>query len=157
MTMLYLLVLIGILSAAGWFAWQYFSARGGALFGNNREARIGLTEVASIDGKRKLLLIHRDGVEHLIMTGGPVDVVIEQGIQPQRRPSASISAPALTPVAGYEPRLAGHAAPNPSIADTASELPPGFGRLRQRSAANAIPESYQRTDGPNLASGDGNR
>jgi hypothetical protein len=29
---------------------------------------------------RRLVLIRRDDVEHLIMTGGPVDVVIETGI-----------------------------------------------------------------------------
>jgi formyltetrahydrofolate deformylase len=29
-----------------------------------------------VDGRRRLVLIRRDDVEHLIMTGGPVDVVI---------------------------------------------------------------------------------
>jgi len=38
-------------------------------------------EQASVDARRRLVLIRRDGVEHLIMTGGPVDVVIETGIQ----------------------------------------------------------------------------
>jgi len=32
------------------------------------------------DGRRRLLLIRRDDVEHLVMTGGPIDVVIETGI-----------------------------------------------------------------------------
>ena len=42
-------------------------------------------EQASVDSRRKLVLIRRDDVEHLIMTGGPVDVVIETGIAiPQR-------------------------------------------------------------------------
>ena len=54
------------------------------------EPRIEVVEHASIDGKRRLILIRRDDVEHLIMTGGPVDVVIETGIgdQPKRAPEA---------------------------------------------------------------------
>ena len=153
MTMLYLLALLGIFAAVGWFGWQYFGGGSAALFGGNREARIGVSEIASIDGKRKLLLIHRDGVEHLVMTGGPIDVVIEQGIQPQRRPAAAL-APA--PIANYEPRLATQPA-GQSPSDAGPELPPGFGRLRQRGAPAIQPESSQRADGPNYATGGGNR
>ena len=57
------------------------SLPGTALFGSAAEKRIGAIETASIDSRRKLVLIRRDGVEHLIMTGGPVDVVIETGIE----------------------------------------------------------------------------
>jgi hypothetical protein len=39
-------------------------------------------EHAYVDRQRRLVLIRRDDVEHLIMTGGPVDVVIETGIAP---------------------------------------------------------------------------
>jgi hypothetical protein len=41
-------------------------------------------EQASVDRMRRLVLIRRDDVEHLIMTGGPVDVVIETGIAAPR-------------------------------------------------------------------------
>ena len=51
-----------------------------ALFKPRPIPRIEVMEQAYIDGKRKLVLIRRDEVEHLIMTGGPVDVVIETGI-----------------------------------------------------------------------------
>ena len=44
------------------------------------EPRLSVTEQANVDGRRKLLLIRRDDVEHLIMTGGPVDMVIETNI-----------------------------------------------------------------------------
>jgi flagellar protein FliO/FliZ len=58
------------------------------------EPRLGVMEQASVDSRRKLLLIRRDDVEHLIMTGGPVDVVIETGIIPPRPvlPEATYSA-----------------------------------------------------------------
>lgn len=51
---------------------------GGFLRGRTR--RLGVVEAANVDGRRKLILIRRDDVEHLIMTGGPVDVVVETGI-----------------------------------------------------------------------------
>ncbi|MCP4933410.1 MAG: hypothetical protein GY927_04205 [bacterium] len=54
---------------------------GNGLFKATSEKRIGTIETTSIDSRRKLVLLRRDGVEHLIMTGGPVDVVIETGIE----------------------------------------------------------------------------
>ncbi|HZP09459.1 hypothetical protein [Methyloceanibacter sp.] len=46
-----------------------------------REKRLGVVETASIDQKRKLLLVRRDDVEHLIMIGGPIDMLVETGIK----------------------------------------------------------------------------
>jgi hypothetical protein len=54
----------------------------GALFGPKPERRIFVSEQYNLDSKRRLILIRRDDVEHLIMTGGPVDIVIEQNITP---------------------------------------------------------------------------
>jgi hypothetical protein len=51
--------------------------------------RVGLVESTSLDGRRRLVLVRRDNVEHLIMTGGPVDVVIETGIPMVMRSSAN--------------------------------------------------------------------
>lgn len=58
------------------------------LFGPKPDKRLDVVEQSNVDGRRRLLLIRRDDVEHLIMTGGPVDVVIETGIG-QRRPHAA--------------------------------------------------------------------
>jgi flagellar protein FliO/FliZ len=150
MTALFYLVVLAALAGGGWFAWQRFGA---GIMGTPQDQRIGVTEVVSVDGKRKLVLIHRDGVEHLIMTGGPIDVVIEQGILPQRR---AAQAPQ------YEPRFATpQAAPQPSMAAEMAagepQQPANFGRLRQRAApAQAGTEPGLRSDAPGFASG-GNR
>src|SRR5262249_13141805 len=46
-----------------------------------RQPRLAVIEYAPVgDGRRKLMLIRRDNVEHLVMTGGPTDVVIESSI-----------------------------------------------------------------------------
>jgi flagellar protein FliO/FliZ len=54
------------------------------LFPSRPEPRLGIMENARLDSRRTLVLIRRDDVEHLIMTGGPVDVVIETGIAAPR-------------------------------------------------------------------------
>jgi hypothetical protein len=46
-----------------------------------RDKRLGVVETATVDAKRKLLLVRRDEVEHLVMVGGPVDMLIETGIK----------------------------------------------------------------------------
>jgi hypothetical protein len=53
------------------------------------EPRLGVLEQANVDNRRKLVLIRRDDVEHLIMTVGPVDVVIETGIPAPRLEAAA--------------------------------------------------------------------
>lgn len=46
-----------------------------------RDKRLGAIETAAVDARRKLLLVRRDDVEHLVMIGGPVDMLIETGIK----------------------------------------------------------------------------
>jgi hypothetical protein len=41
---------------------------------------LAVIDAASVDGRRRLVLIRRDNVEHLLMIGGPTDVVVEQNI-----------------------------------------------------------------------------
>lgn len=158
MVMIYLLVAICVLGAAGWLAWQYFGNSAGAA----RDARIGVSEIASIDGKRKLLLIHRDGVEHLVMTGGPVDLVIEQGIQQQRDAAPVLAARPAQPVRAaaqaYELAQPAHHVAAAVSVDAGPELPPGFGRLRQRSAATTVStDPFQRSDAAGQVAGGGGR
>jgi hypothetical protein len=42
--------------------------------------RLGVTDHFSIDKDRKIVLVRRDDVEHLILIGGPQDLVIEPNI-----------------------------------------------------------------------------
>ena len=46
-----------------------------------RDRRLGVVETATVDQRRKLVLVRRDDVEHLIIIGGPVDMVVETGIK----------------------------------------------------------------------------
>lgn len=83
-----------------------------ALFGPRPEKRLAIMEHMSIDGRRRLVLIRRDGVEHLIMTGGPVDLVVETGIG-EREAARQTAAPApavATPVFSRPSRSLGQVA-----------------------------------------------
>ena len=52
--------------------------------------RLMVVDTAQVDGKRKIILLRRDNVEHVIMTGGPEDLVIESGIPaPEPAPAAA--------------------------------------------------------------------
>jgi hypothetical protein len=62
--------------------------------GRNRTPRLAVLDAAAIDTRRRLVLVRRDDVEHLILIGGPTDVVVETRIASQ----ASTAEPAETPV-----------------------------------------------------------
>ena len=73
-----------------------------ALFGPKPPPRLAVVDYANVDGRRRLVLVRRDNTEHLIMTGGPVDVLIETGIAVAERPAIGTIQPRgdveLTPV-----------------------------------------------------------
>jgi len=54
-------------------------AVGGSVRGR-RGSRLGVSEYYEVDKTRRLVLVRRDGVEHLLMIGGERDFVIEPGI-----------------------------------------------------------------------------
>ena len=55
-------------------------AFGSSLFQPKADRRLQVVEQANLDGRRKLVIVRRDTTEHLIMVGGPVDIVVETGI-----------------------------------------------------------------------------
>lgn len=111
----FILVLVAAAGVAAFIGYRTYVAGDprfnlGGWFAPRPEPRLGVTEQATVDSRRKVLLIRRDDVEHLIMTGGPVDVVIETGISVRKleapaRPSAEPS----QPVFARPPRTLGQA------------------------------------------------
>ncbi|MFC5069407.1 flagellar biosynthetic protein FliO [Flaviflagellibacter deserti] len=85
--------------------------------GRARQPRLGVLDAFAIDARRRLVLIRRDNVEHLIMIGGPNDVVVESHIvrtpsqaalAPQRGnrpPAEAVRAPVLPPQPQPQPVL----------------------------------------------------
>ena len=72
----FVLALIGLLAWAvrrfGLFA-QVMPLKSG-------KKRLAVVEVAPVDAKRRLVLVRRDGTEHLILLGASSETVVETGI-----------------------------------------------------------------------------
>jgi len=82
---LVVVILLATASFAGWWVYRVYvlgdtNAGFGSWFGPRPDPRLSISEVASVDSRRRLVLVRRDDVEHLVMTGGPVDVLIETNI-----------------------------------------------------------------------------
>ena len=74
------LALIGVLA---WLVRRFRSERTGAASRRARQPRLAVIDAAVVDGRRRLVIIRRDNVEHLLMIGGRADIVVEP-----RRPAA---------------------------------------------------------------------
>lgn len=70
---------LGLIGACGFAAKRFgLTARPGA---PGNKDRLAIVEVRAIDAKRKLLLIRRDDVQHLLLLGGQQDLLIEANIR----------------------------------------------------------------------------
>ena len=69
--------------------------------GRTRQPRLGLVDAFSLDGQRQLVLVRRDNVEHLVMIGGPNDVLVESQINRALTPARenNQASPLLAPSA----------------------------------------------------------
>jgi flagellar protein FliO/FliZ len=73
------LVVLALIGLTAWLVRRFGANRlGGAARG--RQPRLAVIDAATVDGRRRLVLIRRDNVEHLLMIGGPTDVVVEPNI-----------------------------------------------------------------------------
>lgn len=70
--------------------------------GRNRKTRLAVMDATAVDSHRRLVLVRRDDVEHLILIGGPTDVVVERDI----RLAASRRVPHAEPPAAQPPARA---------------------------------------------------
>lgn len=88
--------------------------------GRNRKTRLAVMDATAVDSHRRLVLIRRDDIEHLILIGGPTDVVVERDIRlsaPRR--------PALTGDGGQQQAAASRPrAPQPAPAPVRQAPPP---------------------------------
>lgn len=121
-----------------WLLKLLFNASSNVARGRNR--RLAVVDSLALDPKRQLLIIRRDNVEHLILTGGPQDVVVESGIeveeapaaQPTRRPIPMVATRKPAPAKAAAPTSTTPAAPAPAV-EPAPAAAPGTAieRLRE--------------------------
>lgn len=80
----FIVAFAAVLVLIGLTAWIFRLLRGRGLGigggGRGRQPRLAVLDYADVDQRRKLVLIRRDNVEHLLLLGGPTDVVVETAI-----------------------------------------------------------------------------
>src|SRR5690242_21721675 len=73
------LIVLGLIGAIAWAVRRFGSGRLGTS-ARGRQPRLAVIGYAGVDGRRRLILVRRDNVEHLLMIGGPTDIVVEPNI-----------------------------------------------------------------------------
>lgn len=86
-------VVLALIGLTAWLVRRFGANRLGGANARGRQPRLAVIDAAPVDGRRRLVLIRRDNVEHLLMIGGPTDVVVEQNIV---RAASSAREPART-------------------------------------------------------------
>jgi len=138
------LVVLALIGLTAWVVRRFGSDR----LGNSargRAPRLAVIDAANVDSRRRLIIIRRDNVEHLLMIGGPTDVVVEtnivRGATPATReptllrPASSDTLPrpvpleegawqepAVRPVPGHEERIEPPLRPTARPADALAGL-----------------------------------
>jgi flagellar protein FliO/FliZ len=78
----FLIALVFVLGLIGLLAWvaRRFGLAGRVAARPGRRRRTMVVEAIAVDAKRRLVLVRRDDVEHLILLGPTNDLLVEQGI-----------------------------------------------------------------------------
>lgn len=126
-------VVLALIGITAWVVRRIGANRLGGANARGRQPRLAVIDASPVDSRRRLVLIRRDNVEHLLMIGGPTDVVVEQNIV---RGTASVareparSEPAVLPTALREPAVREASVREPAVREPSS---------RQTASDNAWP------------------
>src|SRR3954451_13555557 len=163
-------VVLALIGLAAWLVRRFAGNRLGANANRGRMPRLAVIDAAAVDNRRRLVLVRRDNIEHLLMIGGPTDIVVEQNIvratpaRDQVPPRPSIGAAELPPRVALPDAgswSGGDAAPDlpepampeppprpsrPAFADEVRRPAPTPPERRSDPLAGFTPEPMSRTD-----------
>ena len=82
----FMLALVLVLALIGGLAWaaRRFGFGGQLTPNRGKSPRLSVVEVRVLDSRRKLVLLRRDGCEHLVLLGPNQDLLLESAIQAPR-------------------------------------------------------------------------
>ena len=99
------IAVLALIGVAAWLVRRFATNRLGTNTNRGRMPRLAVIDAAAVDGRRRLVLVRRDNVEHLLMIGGPSDIVVEPNIvraMPGRdmapRPAVGEQPPRIAPL-----------------------------------------------------------
>ena len=166
------IAVLALIGVAAWLVRRFATNRLGANTNRGRMPRLAVIDAAAVDGRRRLVLVRRDNVEHLLMIGGPSDIVVEPNIvrampgRDQMAPRPAVgrrAAAAYRAAAGCRLERRRRARPVRSrrAADARAAAAPGASLFRRRSpppgaaADGRTPQRTQRSFGRLRAGADG--
>jgi flagellar protein FliO/FliZ len=124
-------VVLLLIGAATWLVRRFGATRLDAA-ARSRQPRLAVVDAAAVDGRRKLVIIRRDNVEHLLMIGGPSDVVVETNI-----------VRAAVGVRDALPGRNGPALPDPAPWPEPAPAPPLAARAERAMPRAAVEDTWQ--------------
>lgn len=135
----------GLIGLAGLFGllilyWLFKKLSRGTFISGGRNAlpRLAVQDATPVDSHRRLVLVRRDDVEHLLLIGGNTDIVVEQNIRPGGPAHRAAPEPVLRerPMAEPSPRPLPPLQPAPQRAapmpPPARPIPPAAPRPEMR-------------------------
>jgi hypothetical protein len=148
-------VVLGLIGLAAWLVRRFAGNRLGANTTRGRMPRLAVIDAAAVDGRRRLVLVRRDNVEHLLMIGGPTDIVVEPNIVratagreqlPQRSagPPDMVSPPRIAPL----PEPANWVEPEDTRSDMFTHAEPQMPEPPPRPARPAFADEMRRPAPP---------
>ncbi|HLI99325.1 MAG TPA: flagellar biosynthetic protein FliO [Bradyrhizobium sp.] len=96
-------VVLALIGVVAWLVRRFAGNRLGANPNRSRMPRLAVIDAAAVDGRRRLVLVRRDNIEHLLMIGGPTDIVVEPNIvrampgRDQLPPRSAVASPEMPP------------------------------------------------------------
>jgi flagellar protein FliO/FliZ len=120
-------------------------ARGEAGARGRQGPRLAMIDATPIIDGRKLVIVRRDDVEHLVLIGGATDVLIEANI----RRSESVDAVAVEP-RETAPRIAAEAPPRVAVAEARATAPEASEVTKEIAVPEAASWPLQPEGGPRL-------
>ena len=131
------IIVLGLIGATAWAVRRFASGRLAGVGMRGRQPRLAVIDYTNIDARRRLILVRRDNVEHLVMIGGPTDIVVESNIvratpaardSALARPTASEAARvmALPDATADEMWTLAETAARPQRTEAAAEEPAAF-------------------------------
>lgn len=131
------IAVLALIGLATWLVRRFAGNRLGTGANRGRMPRLAVVDAAAVDGRRRLVLVRRDNIEHLLMIGGPSDIVVEPNIvratppqqqMPPRAPLPPVAEPAwadaepLRPEPLEEPMALPEPPPRPARPAFAEEM-----------------------------------
>ena len=126
----FLLAFIVVLAVLGIGGYLMRRLTGGTLSiagPRGRQPRLAVIDAASVDGRRRLVLVRRDNVEHLLLIGGPTDIVVEPNID-KAALAASAAVPASLRDLATSPARETLARPSPAYEAPLARIVPAIAR-----------------------------